>query len=373
MRVHAASVFVDGRFIEATVELEGARIVSVVQGRAGSVDLEFTGGHLVPGFIDAHCHGGGGAAFTEAERASRVLEAHRRHGVTSMIASLVTDDEITLAAQLDGLAPLVRSGELLGVHLEGPWLAHTHRGAHPADLLRNPEPAPVQRLIARHPGIVRMVTIAPELPHAFEVIPQLRAAGVVVAVGHTAADYDETLQAIGLGATGATHLFNAMPTLHHREPGPVLALLDHADVVVELIADGVHVHPALVAHVMRIAGDRACLVTDAMAAADCGDGEYLLGRLTVQVRDGVARVATGGDGAGSIAGSTLTLDRALRNAVAYGVPLVLAVAAVTSTPARYLGFSDIGRIAAGAYADLVHLDDDLEVRSVMRRGSLLHA
>lgn len=364
MRIHAARVFIDSAFVDATITVHDGYVQAVAEGRTGACDTEFDSGSVVPGFIDAHCHGGGGGAFTDGGDVDRVLAAHRAHGVTRMMASLVTDDEVTLLRQIEALAPRVDTGELLGIHLEGPWLAPSRRGAHAEELLTAPALAMVQRLVQHRPEAVRMVTIAPELPGALDAIAWLDAHGVVASIGHTAADFDAARAAIAAGATGATHLFNAMPPLDHRNPGPVLALLDDDRVTLELVLDGVHVHPALAAHVMRIAGHRACLVSDAMAAAASVDGEYELGRLAVQVRDGVARVA----GTDTIAGSTLTLDRAVRVAVQHGVPLEQAVAAATIAPARYLGLHDLGRIAVGMRADFVHLDDALQVRAVMRDG-----
>ena len=208
-----------------------------------------------------------------------------------------------------------------------------------------------------------MVTLAPELPGALVAIPELVSAGVVVAVGHTDATYDETRAALAAGATAATHLFNAMPPLHHREPGPVAALLE-SSAYLELVADGVHVHPAVLSLAWR--PGRTALVTDAMAAAGAADGEYRLGSLLVVVRDGVARLPS----TGVIAASTATLASSLRLAVlAAGVPLPDALAAVTSTPAAMLGLAGVGRLERGAWADLVELSDDLQVDRVMRRGA----
>ncbi|GAA4410896.1 N-acetylglucosamine-6-phosphate deacetylase [Fodinibacter luteus] len=327
-------------------------------------------GLLVPGFVDQHCHGGGGASFTTGDRAEaeRVIATHRAHGTTTMVASLVTDTEERLVASLRALAPLVRTGELAGLHLEGPWLSPGRCGAHDPTLLRVPEPAAVARLLDAGEDAVRMVTLATELDHGLDAVALLAGREVVVALGHTDATYADTLAAIGAGVTVATHLFNTMPPVHHREPGPVLALTADERVVVELVADGIHLHPEVLRRAAASAPGRFALVTDAMAAAGAGDGDHVLGPSVVRVRDGVARLVSNG----AIAGSTLTMDRALRYAVTVaGVPLEAAVEAATATPARVLGIPDVGALEAGRRADLVHLDDDLEVVAVMRAGAWL--
>ena len=322
-------------------------------------------GIVAPGFVDVHCHGGGGASFDGGpEQAATVLATHLRHGTTTMVASLVTADLPELESQVRALAPLVTDGSLAGIHLEGPWLSEQHKGAHAADLLRDPVVADIDRLLDAGGGAVRMVTIAPEKPGALAAIRHLASRGVTVAVGHTAADLDTAKAAIAAGARGATHLFNAMPDILHRAPGPGLALWHDPDVWVELICDGVHVHTDLIAQVMATKPDKTVLITDAMAAAAAADGDYVLGQLPVEVRQGVAHIS----GTTTVAGSTLTLSRAVRTAVAAGVGLETALLSATAHPADYLGLTDVGRLAPGTWADLVCLDDDLNVTQVMRHG-----
>jgi N-acetylglucosamine-6-phosphate deacetylase len=282
-------------------------------------------------------------------------------------ASLVTDSPDRTARAVRELAVLVAEGLLAGVHVEGPWLSPLHAGAHRRELLSAPTPAAVDALLAGGAGAVRMVTIAPELPGGVEAVRRLAEAGVVVAIGHTDASYDVTRAAIDAGARMGTHLFNAMRPLHHRDPGPVGALLD-GPVDVELIADGVHLHPAVLRTVFAARPGRCVLVTDAMAAAGLGDGDHQLGGAAVEVRDGAARLADG-DGRGALAGSTLTLDAAVRHAVRAGVPLLEAVTAATATPARAWGLDDVGALEPGRRADLVVLDEHLEVARVMRAGA----
>ena len=348
------------------VEVSADRIVAAAAGDPPRPADEVVAGILTPGYVDVHSHGGGGASFVteDAERVLAAVAAHRRRGTTGMVASLVTGALPELHRQLGVLANLVDSGDLLGVHLEGPWLSEKYKGAHPQRLLADPAPSDVAALLDTGRGTVRMATVAPERAGAMESIRLMTSRGCLAAVGHTNADYETTRAAIDAGARGATHLFNAMPGLRHRAPGPVLALWQDPRVTLELVMDGVHVRPELVAWVMATAPGRVALVTDAMAAAAGEDGDYVLGELPVEVRGGVARLA----GQDTIAGSTLTLDRAVRNAVAAGVGLVTALRAASTVPAEYLGLDEVGRIAAGRRADLVVLDDTLRVTRVLWRG-----
>lgn len=357
----------EAELVPGWVELDGERIVAAGTGDPPRPADEVVTGILAPGYVDVHCHGGGGASFVteDPERALVAVAAHRRLGTTGMIASLVTGGLPDLHRQVEVLAGLVDSGDLLGIHLEGPWLSEKYKGAHPPRLLADPAPSDVADLLDAGRGTVRMATVAPERAGALESIRLMAGRGCLAAVGHTNADYETTRAAIDAGARGATHLFNAMPGLKHRAPGPVLALWEDPRVVLELVMDGVHVRPELVAWVMATAPGRVALITDAMAAAAAEDGDYVLGELPVEVRGGVARLA----GQDTIAGSTLTLDKAVRNAVAAGVGLVAALRAASTVPADYLGLSTVGRIAPGKRADLVVLDDALEVTRVLWRGA----
>jgi len=321
---------------------------------------------LTPGFVDIHCHGGGGAAFAGgADSAAVAAATHRRHGTTTVLASLVSEPLDVLEEQLHALRPLVSRGVVAGLHLEGPWLSPRRCGAHDPAVLRSPYLPDVRRLLAAGGGDVRVVTIAPELDGGPEAVSAIRDSGAVAAVGHTDATYEQTSAAVSAGARLATHLFNAMSPLAHRAPGAPGALLDDARVSVELVADGHHLHPAVLGIAARAAGpDRTVLVTDAMAAAGQGDGHYTLGGLAVEVVGGVARTESG-----SIAGSTLTADAALRHAVGPGgLTLAHAVRALTANPARVLGRTDVGTLAERRRADLVLLDDALDVAAVASAG-----
>ncbi|MEU2601299.1 N-acetylglucosamine-6-phosphate deacetylase [Streptomyces hirsutus] len=331
--------------------------------------LDLTGHWLVPGFVDLHNHGGGGASFPSGtvDEVLKGIRTHRLHGTTTLVASTVTGDMDVLVRRAGLLAELAEQGDIAGIHFEGPFISPCRKGAHSEELLRDPDPAEVRKLIDAAHGRAKMVTLATELPGGLDSVRLLAEHGVIAAVGHTDATYEQTVAAIDAGATVATHLFNAMPALGHRAPGPITALLEDERVTVELINDGTHLHPAALQLAFHHAGPgRVAFVTDAMDAAGFGDGRYLLGPLEVEVADGVARLVEGG----SIAGSTLTLDRALKRAVTVdGLPVEHAVAALSANPARLLGLDDrIGSLEPGKDADLVVLDADFTLKGVMRRG-----
>ncbi|MEV7693098.1 N-acetylglucosamine-6-phosphate deacetylase [Microbacterium sp. NPDC089189] len=331
-----------------------------------AVDAAGPGALLTPGFIDLHGHGGAGGSYDDGPAAIRAARAmHRAHGTTRAVLSLVTAPLEEMARRAALVAEMTRAGEgVLGSHLEGPFLDAGHKGAHASALLQPPSPAAIERLIEAGAGTVRQITLAPDAPGGLDAVRQVVAAGIVAAVGHTGADRDLAAAAFDAGATVLTHAFNAMPGLHHRAPGPVGAALSDERVVLELIADGVHLHPDIVRIAAAAAPGRIALVTDAMAAAGASDGDYTIGALAVTVRDGVARL-TGTD---TIAGSTLTQDTALRTTVAAGVPLPAAVDALTRTPARVLARADLGRLEVGAVADAVLLRADLTVARVWVDG-----
>ncbi len=325
------------------------------------------GAWVVPGFVDIHCHGGGGAAFTDPAQVRQAVDAHRRHGTTTMLASLVTRPVPELVEQVAALSELVSDGLVAGIHLEGPFLSAARCGAHDPALLRPPDAVSVDALLAAAHGTIRMVTVAPELEGAVPAVKRLVDAGVIAAVGHTDALAEDVLPAVDAGASVATHLFNGMRPLHHREPGPIGVLLDDERVTVELICDLVHLHPTIVRLAARHAGaGRTALITDAISAAGAGDGVYDIGGLEVDVTNGVPTLA-GGD---ALAGSTLTMDLAFRNMVhGCGLGVLDAVAAASTRPAELLGLGTVtGRIAAGLAADLVLLDQGLYPTAVMRRG-----
>ncbi|MFE9364856.1 N-acetylglucosamine-6-phosphate deacetylase [Streptomyces sp. NPDC006978] len=363
----ARVVLPTGTVENGRVIVEGTRIAGSTRDDTRTVDL--SGHWVVPGFVDMHNHGGGGASFATgtAEDALTAVRAHRARGTTTVVASTVTGDMDFLARQAGLLSELVEQGELAGVHFEGPFISPCRKGAHSEELLRDPDPAEVRKLLDAARGSARMVTLATERPGGIDSVRLLAEHGVIAAVGHTDATYEQTVEAIDAGATVATHLYNAMPAIGHRDPGPVVALLEDERVTVELINDGTHLHPAALELAYHHAGaGRVALITDAMDAAGAADGFYELGPLAVEVKGGVARLVEGG----SIAGSTLTLDTAFRRAVTIDrIPVEDVVRSISANPAQLLGVYDrVGSLEPGKDADLVVLDADFALKGVMRRG-----
>ena len=373
--ISAGAMVLDGQVCRpGWVETSGAQILACAAGPPQRpADIDFSDCVVVPGFIDMHVHGGGGGSHLEAGEIARAAGFHLAHGTTTTLASLVTTSPAELIAGVRALADAARQGTVAGIHLEGPWLSAARCGAHDHTQMRDADPAEIDAVLAAGAGTIRMVTLAPERPGSDDAIRRFLDAGVVVAVGHTDATYEQTQHAVALGATVGTHLFNAMPPLDHREPGPALALLQDPRVTVELIADGVHVHPAMMHAVIQAAGpDRVAVITDAIAAAGCDDGAFQLGAVPIDVVSGVARVR----GTSTIAGSTATMDRLFRalkaNAVERGVDsdaaLAAAVQMTAATPARALGLKRVGSLRQGYDANLVVLDRGLQVHAVMVRG-----
>lgn len=309
-------------------------------------------GTVVPGFADLHAHGALGHDFAtcSVDGARTAIAHHRSRGTSALVASVATGTPTDTAAALARLRPLVADGTLAGLHLEGPWLAPARRGAHRADLLHAPAPAEVDAYCEAAGGALRIVTLAPELPGALDAVARLTAAGVVVAIGHTDATADQTRRAIDAGASLVTHLFNGMPPLHHRAPGPVGVALTDDRVLLECIVDGHHLDPTTVALVQRSAPGRTVLVSDAMSATGCADGEHTVAGSAVSVRDGIAVLSDGS----SLAGSTITVADAVRRLVAAGTPLPEIVAASAGRAAALLGLP--APLTVGAPADLQVLD-----------------
>ncbi|MEO6200916.1 MAG: N-acetylglucosamine-6-phosphate deacetylase [Cryobacterium sp.] len=379
--IHSARLVTDGRSTpDSWVAFAGTRVAAVGRGNGwcsladdATVVTDARGRWLAPGFIDIHCHGGGGAAFDDGTAGIRTgLAVHRRHGTTRSIISLVTNTLPRLEESLAAIAQLAaRDPLVLGSHLEGPFLDEGFRGAHNASLLRAATAPEIDRLLDAAAGSLRQITLAPELPGSAQAINRFTDSGVAVAIGHTAASHQEAVAAFDAGASILTHAFNGMRGIHHRAPGPVVAAMSTAGVTLEVINDGTHVHPEVVRMAFASAPGRVALITDAMAATGSADGGYMLGALAVTVKAGVARLVDGG----SIAGSTLTLDDAVRRAVAeVGVSLEDAIDAVTGVPARAIGRGgELGALAPGYAADAVILDDDLAVVAVWAEGAPLRS
>ncbi|OZG53690.1 N-acetylglucosamine-6-phosphate deacetylase [Alloscardovia macacae] len=345
-------------------------------GVAPSDILDVSGFILVPGYVDIHAHGAWGAAFDDGVDGIEMARAgHMMHGTTRQVLSLITNPVDTLCENLATVRGLMGSrSDILGSHLEGPFLALARKGAHDPECLKDPEPELVEQLLEAANGSLKQITIAPELPHGLSAIRQFAAAGVVPAVGHCDADYAMAGRGFDAGARIMTHMFNAMNGLHHRKPGPIPAAAEDPRVIIELINDGFHVDNAMLKLGLGFAPHRIAFVTDAMSATDCPDGHYLLGALDVNVEDGHARLVSNG----AIAGSTLTLEKAVQRAVVeLGMAPTDAVEAATLTPARALGFEKanavteypLGLLASGYAADFNLLDADTwAVRSVWCAG-----
>ncbi len=358
---------------EGWVLIRAGRIEAVGAGDPPAVNvprLDLAGALAAPGFIDLHVHGGDGVDFSSAsgEEIGRAIALHARHGTTGLLATTLSAAPDPLLAAVREIAA-ARAPGLLGAHLEGPFLSPARAGAQDPAHIRDPDRAELERLLEAGAGTVRIVTLAPERPRALATTALLRRAGVVAAVGHSDASWDEARAAFAAGATHAVHLFNGMRPLHHREPGVIGAALADPAVTCELICDGHHLHPGTIALVHALKGaDGAVLVTDAMAAAGLPDGEYGLGTLDVVVAGGRAGLAEGV----VLAGSTLTMDRAVRTAVAAGVPVDDALRMASATPARVLGLElTKGALAPGHDADVVVLDDVLAVRATIVGGRVL--
>ncbi len=363
-------VAADRDLTPGVVEIEGGRIVRVREGHASRADVEIPGGILAPGLIDLQVNGAARVDFLTSDpadfpRARRYLLST---GVTSYLPTLITAPLPQLEAALDRWQGQ-RDGvpRVLGVHVEGPFLNPAHAGAHdPADL-RPPRLPELRRLLTRDPGLVKILTLAPELPGAGALIRGARDRGAVVAAGHTAATYEEARAAFDAGVRLVAHLFNAMRPLHHRDPGIVVAALQDPRVTVSLIADLVHVDAAVLRLVLAAkAWDRIALITDAVAAAGSLGRTSRLTTRRLRVTD-APRLRDG-----TLAGSVLGLDQAVRNIVGLGIPLRDAVGMASTVPASVLGRRDLGRIAPGARADLVLFDRRLRVRSVLVEGAVVH-
>lgn len=369
---------------DGVIVVEGSRIAALghrdeIRVPSGAVDYVATGSTVVPGFVDVHIHGAGGHDVMEAdERAlDRITSTVAHHGTTSIVATTVSAPVDQTRHSLEGIARYVRShrteqdngrlaAEIIGIHLEGPFISDSKRGVHPRDSLTKPSLQIFHDFLKAADGLVKIVTLAPELPDALALIEAAVSAGVVAAIGHTDADYEQTTAAIRAGARHAVHMFNAMRPFSHRDPGVIGAILTDPDVTAEIIADGVHVAGPAIQVLLGTKGfETVLLVSDGIAATGMPDGKYRLGNFEVSVEGGVCR-----NSEGKLAGSTLTLDRALRHVVALGVPMIDAVRMATVLPARRLGLAGKkGILAVGADADLVVLNSELRVTGVMARGA----
>jgi len=361
--ISAATVLIDQELQkEVWLEIEDGLIRSINSGTTPEYDFRYEG-ILIPGFVDIHCHGGGGKYFgslTDSEIA-QVIAIHRAGGTVAGLASLVTEPIENLISQIKRLVPFAQRGEIAGIHLEGPYLSHARCGAHDPDLLRTPTIAEVQTLLDAGQGFIKMITIAPELDGALEVIEYLAKSGVIAAIGHSQSDAATAQAAIDRGASVVTHFNNAMPKVVDGPGTMNTAVLSDLRVSLELILDGEHVATNIVRDVFEAAPNRIVMVTDAMSAAGSTDGTYKIANLEVIVKDGVARLASNG----SLAGSTLTMAKAFSHALnEIGISITEAVHAASTLPALILGRFDLGEIAVGKSGFLNHLAKNGEITPI---------
>ena len=354
MIIHAKQALISGELVtDVKIEVTDGLITSLEA--QGSVDLEIAG-TLIPGFVDMHCHGGGGSYFSakNVEDIQKVIDTHKKNGTTTTIASLVSEPLDQLKEQIKRLLPFVKSGKIAGIHLEGPYLSPGQCGAHDPALLRDPIIPELQELLDVADGSISMVTLAPELPHGLEATEFLVDNGVVVAIGHSDADAEVTKKALAAGASVITHFYNAIPRIDHYHPGITLTGLLDDSVILELINDGHHVANAAVELVLKNAPGRMVLITDAMCAAGVdGGGDFKIGSLDVIVKEGVARLKSNG----SLAGSTLTMKSTFERLMSeFGATVEYASYCASTLPARTLGIEYVGAIAIGKSAHFVELD-----------------
>lgn len=373
-RLHGRAL-VEGALRPATLTVRDGRLASVELGEHRPAGAEAVSGTMLPAFVDLHVHGGAGADFMDAsvEAVRAVTSFHARHGTGALAATTLSASSPEVTAALQAIAASRRQGragaEIVGVHLEGPYLSPRRCGAHDPSALRAPDSEELRSWLREIEGLPAVVTLAPELPGALEMISELHQR-VIFAIGHTEATFEEAAEGLARGARHFTHLFNAMAPLHHRRPGAAGAALASPSATAELIADGMHLHPALLGLAARALGGRAVLVTDAIRACGMPEGSYALHRHEVTVAGGAARLADG-----TLAGSVLTMAAAVRNGVRHtGLPLEQIAPMASEIPARLLGLSRKGRLAAGFDADLVVLGDpSLEVERVFLGGEELVA
>lgn len=364
MLIKNARVFIGKSFVEADVRFD--KTITAIGKLAGEADLDAKGAYVIPGLVDIHTHGAVGEDFSDGKPAGLqpLADYYAAHGVTSYLATTMTLKEETLTPAMHAIRDFKRSGgaKCAGVHLEGPFLSFAKRGAQAAENLHLPDTALFDRLNEASGSQVKLVTVACEEEGAMDFIGYV-SQKAVVSLGHTTCNYDQAMEAFGRGASHATHLFNGMEGLHHRKPGIIAAAMD-AGASVELICDGLHIHPSVIRLVHRLYGDKLNLISDSLRCTGMPDGDYMLGGQPITVKSGKATLS----GTDTLAGSSISMIDALRNVVRFGLPLSDAVYAASTAPAQAVGLNDVGSIQVGKAADLLVLDHHLKLQAVFVDG-----
>lgn len=364
MLIKNARIFIGKSFVNADIEFDN-KILAIGK-LDGEADIDAGGAYLVPGFVDIHTHGAVGEDFSDGkpEGMQPMSDYYASRGVTSYLATTMTLKEETLTPAMHTIRDFKRDGgaKCAGIHLEGPFLGYAKRGAQAAENLHAPDCGLFDRLNEASGGIVKLVTVACEEKGAMDFISYVSKV-CSVSLGHTSCNYDQAMEAFGRGASHATHLFNGMDGLHHRTPGIVAAAMD-ANASVELICDGLHIHPAVIRLVHKLYGDKLNLISDSLRCAGMPDGDYELGGQPITMKNGKATL-TGTD---TLAGSSISMLDAVKNVVSFGLPLADAVYAASTAPADAIRMTDIGRISCGACADLLLLDNELNLKAVFVDG-----
>lgn len=365
MLIKNGKVFVGRTFVEADIQFD--ETITAVGPLEGEADLDARDCYVIPGLVDIHTHGAMGEDFSDGkmEGMQAMADYYAAHGVTSYLATTMTLKEETLTPAMHVIRDFKRNGgaKCAGIHLEGPFLCYAKRGAQAAENLHKPDSALFDRLNAASGGQVKLVTIACEEEGAMDFIRHVSQSGCTASLGHTTADYATAMQAFASGASHATHLYNGMPSFLHREPGVIGAAFD-SGASVELICDGLHIHPAVIRATHQLFGEKLNLVSDSLRCAGMPDGDYELGGQPITMKDGKATLT----GTSTLAGSSISMLDALRNVVRFGLPLNEAVYAASTAPAMAVGLTDVGAIQAGKRADFVVLDKDLNLKAVYVDG-----
>jgi len=364
MRIQNAKIFTGKTFVDGGLEFE--KTITTIGKVEGDADFDAKGCYVIPGLVDIHTHGAMGEDFSDGNAAGiqPMADYYAAHGVTSFLATTMTLKEEILTPAMHVIRDFQRVGgaKCAGVHLEGPFLGYAKRGAQAAENLHKPDPELFDRLNAASGGKVKLVTVACEEEGGMEFVSNV-SKKCAVSLGHSSATYEQAMEAFARGASHATHLYNGMDGLHHRKPGIIAAAMD-AGASVELICDGLHIHPAAIRVAHKLYGDKLNLVSDSLRCAGMPDGDYELGGQPITLSGGVARLS----GTDTLAGSSISMLDALRNVVKFGLSLPEAVYAASTAPADAVGLTDIGRIRVGACADLVVLDQKLNLVAVFVDG-----